>query len=93
MKLLPLASLTLITSLSLTGCATTPTLEDQTKLVEYEKCLNFASDALQASRARIQELAVNASVEEKLKLAIIAEEDFNQIFEENLLDRCLLYRP
>ena len=39
MKLLPLASLTLVAALLLTGCASTPTLEDQTKLVEYEMCL------------------------------------------------------
>jgi hypothetical protein len=39
MKIVPIASLALMTSLVLTGCASTPTLEDQTKLVEYEMCL------------------------------------------------------
>lgn len=39
MKLLPLASLTIVASLSLTGCASSPSLEDQAKLIEYEKCL------------------------------------------------------
>jgi predicted component of type VI protein secretion system len=27
--------------LLLTGCASTPSLEDQTKLLEYEKCIDF----------------------------------------------------
>ena len=27
--------------LFLSGCASTPSLEDQTKLAEYEKCLEF----------------------------------------------------
>lgn len=41
MKFLPIASLTLITSLSLTGCATAPSIEDQAKLKDYEKCLDW----------------------------------------------------
>jgi len=41
-KSLPLASLTLIACISLTGCTSSLSLEDQTKLIEYEKCLDFA---------------------------------------------------
>ena len=39
MKSLPVASLAL--ALVLSGCSSTPTIEEQTKLVEYEKCLSF----------------------------------------------------
>lgn len=93
MKFLPLASLALTAPLLLTGCASAPSLEDQTKLIEYEKCLNFASESILASRERIQELAPNASIEDKLKMAIIAEDDYIEYFEKNLLNRCLVYRP
>lgn len=41
MKFLPLASLTLTAPLLLTGCASSPSLENQTKLIEYEKCLEW----------------------------------------------------
>lgn len=44
MKFLPLASLTLVASLALTGCASSPSLEEEAKLIEYEKCL--AHDAM-----------------------------------------------
>lgn len=39
MKSLPLALIALGLPLLLTGCASSPSLEDQTKLIEYEKCL------------------------------------------------------
>lgn len=93
MKFLPLASLTLVAPLLLTGCSTSPTTEAQARLIEYEKCLNLASDSVLASRARIQELTPNASIEEKLKMAVIMEEDFIEFFEKNLLTRCAAYRP
>jgi len=40
MKSLPFASLALV--LALSGCSSSPSIEEQTKLVEYEKCLSFA---------------------------------------------------
>ena len=36
-----LAILGLSSVLLLTGCSSSPSLEDQTKLLEYEKCLDF----------------------------------------------------
>jgi hypothetical protein len=36
-KALPIASLALV--LALSGCSSSPSIEEQTKLVEYEKCL------------------------------------------------------
>jgi type IV pilus biogenesis protein CpaD/CtpE len=35
------AVLGIVALLLLTGCASSPSLEDQTKLAEYEKCLDF----------------------------------------------------
>lgn len=39
MKVLPIASLALV--LALAGCSSSPSVEEQTKLIEYEKCLSF----------------------------------------------------
>ena len=37
MKVLPIASLALV--LALSGCSSSPSIEEQTKLIEYERCL------------------------------------------------------
>ncbi len=42
MKSLPVASLALV--LALSGCSSSPSIEEQTKLVEYEKCLQLSID-------------------------------------------------
>ena len=39
MKSLSIATLALIFALS--GCSSSPSVEEQTKLIEYEKCLSF----------------------------------------------------
>lgn len=39
MKSLPIAALALV--LALSGCSSSPSIEEQTKLVEYEKCLEY----------------------------------------------------
>ena len=41
MKSFHIASLALV--LALSGCSSSPSIEEQTKLVEYEKCLENAS--------------------------------------------------
>jgi hypothetical protein len=41
-KCLSIASFFLIAPLLLSGCSSVPSLEEQTKLIEYEKCLSFA---------------------------------------------------
>ena len=41
MKHLPLASYALVASITLTGCGTAPSLEEQTNLIDYEKCLEI----------------------------------------------------
>ena len=79
--------------LALTGCSSAPSIEERTKLIEYEECLSFASDSVLASRKRIQEILSNLDVSEKLRQAVIPEDDFLQFYEENLIDRCVAYRP
>ena len=42
MKSLPIASLALV--LALSGCSSSLSIDEQTKLVEYEKCLDFLAN-------------------------------------------------
>lgn len=91
MKSLSIASLALV--LVLSGCSSSPSIEEQTKLVEYEKCLAFASDSTLASRKRLQELLTAGSLEDKMKIAIISSEEFIPYIEENLFKKCSTYRP
>ncbi len=46
MKSTPIASLALalVLGLGLSGCSSSPSIEEQTNLVEYEKCLELYSD-------------------------------------------------
>jgi hypothetical protein len=91
MKSLPIASLALV--LALSGCSSSPSIEEQTKLIEYEKCLAFASDASLQSREMVQELIPSSNLEEKLKLSLIYDEDFIPFIEKNLFKKCSTYRP
>lgn len=90
MKFLALASLTLVTSLSLTGCASTPTLEDQTRLIEYERCLEFhermadRAVEVQLSYPENYTKAVNRQNLER----VIRESKFSE-----LLENCVELRP
>ena len=90
MKSLPIVSLALV--LDLSACSSSPSVEDQTKLIEYEKCLAFASDSTLASRKRILDLLTGGSLEDKMKIAIVPEE-FISYIEKNLFKRCSTYRP
>ena len=90
MKSLPIVSLALV--LALSGCSSSPSVEDQTKLIEYEKCLAFASDSTLASRKRILDLLTGGSLEDKMKIAIVPEE-FISYIEKNLFKKCSTYRP
>lgn len=93
MKMVPLALIAILVPIALTSCSSSRSIEEQTKLVEYEKCLSLASDSVLASRKRLQELTQSLSFEEKLKQAFILEKEFGQFFEKNLLERCSVYRP
>ena len=91
MKSLSFASLALV--LALSGCSSSPSIEEQTKLIEYEKCLAFASDANLQSREMVQGLIPSSNLEEKLKSSFISDEDFIPIIERNLFKKCSTYRP
>lgn len=93
MKLLPLASLSLISTLVLSGCASTLSLEEQTKLIEYEKCLSLASEILIKNRERVFQELPNLTLEQKIELGTIENEEFNATFEEMPLRNCKKYRP
>jgi len=62
MKSLPIASLALV--LALSGCASSPSIEEQTKLIEYEKCLELASITITEIRRTVfaHEIPQNAAV-------------------------------
>lgn len=70
MKFLPIVSLALIAPLLLTGCASSPSLEDQAKLIEYEKCLSFA-EMIQAKDLALQiekgDITSNVTIEISLE--------------------------
>lgn len=46
MKSIPLAALTLIAPILLTSCASSPNVENQNKLIEYQNCLETYRDLL-----------------------------------------------
>lgn len=79
MKILPLASLAIVASLSLTGCASSPTLDEEAQLVEYEKCLDYAI-------MTIRDIEIPSAV------ARSSDEDFDTRFYD-LLQRCEIFRP
>ncbi len=70
MKCLSNASLFLIASLLLSGCSSVPSLEEQTKLIEYEKCLSFAEmvqEQTLALNVKQGELRSDISIEISIK--------------------------
>jgi hypothetical protein len=90
MKFLPLASLTLVAPLLLTGCASSPSLEDQTKLVEYERCLEFQER--RADRAIEIEIAYVETYERLVNLRNFEMNNRNMTFDQ-FKEACAQYRP
>lgn len=86
MKSLPIASLALV--LALSGCASSPTLEEQTKLVEYEKCLE-AYERLTYWSLELAKLRTYARDYDYLQLS----ELIGTYTYEGSLEECKLYRP
>ena len=80
-----LAILGLSGLLLLTGCASSSSLEDQTKLLEYEKCLDFERELMLARSNRIGE-RVRSYIEEELKKQ-------GKIFVDLNIRDCAKYRP
>ena len=92
MKFLPLASLTLTAPLLLTGCASSPSLENQTKLIEYEKCLEWEIKRI--------EIFLNSEMyggenypSAKILLADRIEKSLKETDFEGLTPDCEKYRP
>ena len=89
MKSLPIASLALV--LALSGCASSPSVEEQTKLIEYEKCLELASITITEIRRTVEGLSDTPI--EKFKGASTILSDFESFYSDNALERCKKYRP
>jgi hypothetical protein len=90
MKLLPLASLTFVAPLLLTGCATSTSLDDQAKLIEYEQCLRFEPEMVN----QMIEVQLNRSdtpLKESKRGAF--EEYLKTVKFEEFLEDCAKYRP
>ena len=83
-------------SASLTGCANTPslTLEDQAKLIEYEKCLLLQQDSLNTINEKFAQEGSELSLIETLSRQSEAKDDTNLVprFEIHLKN-CAQYRP
>ncbi len=84
MKFLPIASLALV--LALSGCASSPSVEEQTKLIEYENCLENAQERLfWIYEAEQLVPAIDYTIQAQLEDSV---EEF-----EISLDACSKFRP
>lgn len=88
MKLIPLAALTLALPLAVSGCSSSTSLEEQTKLIEYEKCLESAHSfyLLQLDKNRLMGTEAFNYLEERWK-------ESNTIVFDLARDECEKYRP
>jgi hypothetical protein len=89
-KFLPLVSLALTAPLLLTGCATSPSLEEQTKLIEYEKCMEWNE------RMYDREIAIMATNEDTYSKYVERNDIGTRLSKlrfENLLQARAKYRP
>lgn len=93
----PLVVLSALTiSAVLTGCANTPslTLEDQAKLIEYEKCLLLQQENLNTINERLGRERSELSLIEILERQSKPKGDTNQISRFEIhLKNCAQYRP
>ena len=78
----------LLALILLAGCSTAPSLEDQAKLVEYEKCLDFYSSASTLLTQSDSERNLIADWKEKTVYKYDAYNDYKKI-----LEGCESYRP
>ena len=101
MKSLPIASLALV--LALSGCSSSPSIEEQTKLIEYEKCLEHRENVRLAVGEILDEQWKNSQSDEallnRLKIAygqIVKPENEDEIlvaFKKDALEYCKELRP
>jgi len=71
--------------LLLTGCASTPSIEEQVKLIQYEKCLDYEREVWIA-----QSKEWSASMIQNLKESVKKQ---NETFLGYTLDECAKYLP
>lgn len=92
-----LASLALVAPILLTGCASSPSMEKQTKLIEYEKCLEHLENELREVQKQLLETRAfrEARTLDTLdrRLTIILGKGTNLEKFEKQIERCAPYRP
>ena len=101
MKVLPIASLALV--LALSGCSSSPSIEEQTKLIEYERCLEHRENVRLAVGEILDEQWKNSQSDEalvkRLTIAygqIVKPENKDEIlvaFKKDALQYCKELRP
>ena len=101
MKSLSIASLALV--LALSGCSSSPSIEEQTKLIEYERCLEHRENVRLAVGEILDEQWKNSQSDEalvkRLTIAygqIIEQENKDEIlvaFKKDALQYCKELRP
>lgn len=90
MNFLPLAALTLVAAPLITGCASSPSLEDQAKLIEYEQCLRFYPEKVN----QMIEVQLNRSDTPLKDIKRGAFEEYLKTIKfEDFLEECAKYRP
>ncbi len=89
MNSLPIASLALV--LALSGCSSSPSVEEQTKLIEYERCLEWQE------RMRDREISVMASLPDEDYVKRMTRDqlgtNLSKLTYEKFLAYCESYRP
>ena len=88
MKVLPMASLALV--LALAGCSSSPSVEEQTKLIEYEKCMEWNENMYDRE---IAVMATKVDSYEKSRERFEIGARLSKTRFENLLEACAKYRP
>ncbi len=78
MKLVPIASLALV--LALSGCASSPSVEEQTKLIEYESCLAAYEGRL------IENL-------NRFEMPVLKEDELINASTKYAIEKCAEFRP
>lgn len=71
MKFLPIASLALV--LALSGCSSSPSIREQEKIINYEKCLEFQIARWEAYQSSFRENTSYGFQYDKLEKATFAD--------------------
>ena len=71
MKSLPIASLALV--LALSGCSSSPSIEEQEGIINYEKCLEFQIARWEAYQSSFRENTPNSFQYDKLEKATFSD--------------------